>query len=94
MRKLTMSMCASKDYAMGYNQAIDDMPQWTRLEDGLPEEGEEVLVLVDGHRGPSWCNTYQLVAHLFRGKFWEERHPEEPVEGVFAWQDLPDRIFK
>ena len=24
MRKLTMSMCASRDYMLGYNKAVDD----------------------------------------------------------------------
>lgn len=67
---------------------------WILLDDTKPEIGEEVLILIDGHRGPSWCNTYQLVAYLGSdGLFHEERHDVDTVAGVFAWRELPERIF-
>lgn len=51
----------------------------------------EVLVKVDGHRGPLWRNTHLLVAYQDRlGNWWEERHPSrEPLFGVLAWMPLP-----
>lgn len=64
---------------------------WKHITHELPPTGEEVLVLVDGHRGPSWSNTYCLVAYKANnGSFYEERHNEEPVQGVIGWQPLPE----
>lgn len=65
-------------------------PQWTRLQDGLPGPGIEVLVWVDGHRGPAWSNHYALVAYVdVGGRWWEERH-SLPLDGVEAWMPLPE----
>ena len=52
-----------------------------------PEPFEEVVVWIDGHRGPSWRNNHALVAYLDRdGFWWEERHPsQEPLSGVLLW---------
>lgn len=56
----------------------------------LPEPLEEVLVIVDGHRGPSWRNTYPLVAYISESGLWlQERHPEaEPLDGVIKWKRI------
>lgn len=63
----------------------------------MPEIGKEVLVLVDGHRGPSWSNSYFLVAYLYNdGEFYPCESPysaKEPVIGVIAWSELPEKIF-
>ena len=67
------------------------MNSWISIKDQLPKEGEEVLVLVDGHRGPSWCNTYMLVAYMSQThKFWEERHIADDPLAVTHWMPLPD----
>ena len=52
----------------------------------------EVLVWIDGHRGPSWRNNHHLVAYMDRGgNWWEERHPSQyPLDGVIAWMPLPE----
>ena len=64
---------------------------WNDCKKELPETGIEVLVLVDGHRGPAWRNNYALVAYLSMwGDWWEERHSsEESLQGVIKWAHIP-----
>ena len=65
---------------------------WFNLKDKQPGDLEEVLVWIDGHRGPSWRNNYALVAYYENGSFWEERHrSHKPLVGVIKWTyiDLP-----
>lgn len=52
----------------------------------------EVLVSVDGHRGPAWSNRHCLVAYrnVFSGLWFEARHEDEDVIGVTHWMPLPD----
>jgi hypothetical protein len=66
----------------------DLLGTWTPTKDALPEPMEEVLVWIDGHRGPSWRNNHALVAYRDNnGDWWEERHPsKEPLVGVFLWK--------
>jgi hypothetical protein len=61
----------------------------------LPPLSEEVLVQVDGHRGPSWSNTYFLVAYLnsFDKKFYQHDDSKIPVVGVTHWAKLPKKIL-
>lgn len=67
---------------------------WNNIKN-LPEIGNEVLVWVDGHRGPAWGNSYALVAYLnYDGHFYEERHHENgPLAGVIFWKyiEKPNR---
>ena len=64
---------------------------WIPVTERMPPQGDEVLVLVDGHRGPSWSNRYPLVAYrTFSRQWYEERHPDaEPVVGVTHWMPIP-----
>jgi len=64
--------------------------KWNDINKVKPEYGEEVLVVVDGHRGPAWSNTYCQVAYRNEpnGNFYEERHAQ-PVVGVTHWMPLP-----
>lgn len=63
--------------------------KWINIEDELPEDAVEVLVWVNGHRGPSWRNDYALVAYRWNGEFWEERHRSiEPIVGVIKWAKI------
>lgn len=60
--------------------------RWNDLSKKTPPEMDEVLVWIDGHRGPSWRNNYALVAYYSNGNFWEERHKsKEPLVGVIKW---------
>jgi len=66
------------------------MANWINIKQRKPKNGEEVLVVVDGHRGPAWSNTYCQVAYRseYDGNFYEERH-QQPVVGVTHWMPLP-----
>jgi hypothetical protein len=71
------------------------MDEWIKIDDPMasaPPPLTEVLVWIDGHRGPSWRNNHHLVAYQdTHGGWWEERHPsDEPLNGVIAWMPLPD----
>jgi hypothetical protein len=63
---------------------------WKDIKKEKPEVGKEVLVWIDGHRGPSWSNNYALVAYLGEnGEFYEERHPNSPaLVRVKFWQEI------
>jgi hypothetical protein len=70
------------------------LPRWIPVAERLPEPGEEVLVFIDGHRGPAWKNNYSLVAYLGAsvtpGCWLQERHPDaDPIVGVTHWMPLP-----
>ena len=64
--------------------------RWINCSDALPKPMEEVLVWVDGARGPSWRNNHALVAYLsYAGNWFEERHPSiEPLQGVIKWAEI------
>lgn len=62
---------------------------WINIKKKQPKLEEEVLVWVDGHRGPAWSNNYALVAYMSpNGNFYEETSGNEVV-GVTHWQKLP-----
>ena len=62
---------------------------WIDLKDRRPESGVEVLVWVEGKRGPAWRNNHHLVAYMGdNGDFWEERHPSDFPLPVIAWKPL------
>ena len=60
------------------------------MKDSTPDPFEEVLVWVDGHRGPSWRNNHALVAYMdYNGNWREERHPsKEGLVGVIMWTEI------
>ena len=65
--------------------------KWTYLKDGRPPIAEEVLVEVEGHRGPAWRNNHYLVAYLGSdGNFWEERHPSDEPLPVIKWARIEE----
>ena len=65
--------------------------EWIACVDAMPPWDEEVLVWVDGHRGPSWRNNHALVAYLTGfGHFAEERHGGEILIRVTHWMPLPE----
>lgn len=80
--------CSNVTSAMPKAGRID--MQWVSVKDKLPETGVEVLVEVDGHRGPSWRNNHNLVAFLTKSGCWiEERHGWNPLP-VTHWMPLPE----
>lgn len=63
---------------------------WIKFSERMPECYVEVLVYVNGHRGPSWGNNHCLVAYLGITSWWEERHDLHPLIGVTHWRPLPE----
>jgi len=62
---------------------------WINCKEKLPPIGEEVLVWVDGHRGPAWKNNHALVAYRnTNGNWYEERHHDHPLYGVLKWTEI------
>lgn len=61
--------------------------QWFSTDDHLPPIDEEVLLWIEGHRGPAWRNSYALVGYRnWNNKYIQERHPRaEPIVGVVKW---------
>ena len=65
---------------------------WNDCKLSKPEPMTEVLVWIDGHRGPQWKNNHALVAYMnHAGEWHEERHyKREPLAGVIAWTPITD----
>lgn len=66
--------------------------EWLPFPNYHPAPMTEVIVWVDGHRGPAWRNNHHLIAYMdMHGDWWEERHPSsEPLTGVMAWMPAPE----
>ena len=67
--------------------------EWIKCSERMPEPGVEVLVWIDGHRGPAWSNNHALVAYrsAISGHWLQERHERsEPLIGVTHWMPLPE----
>jgi hypothetical protein len=68
------------------------MNDWISTSEQLPEPFQEVLIIVDGHRGPSWRNNFPLVAYRgVYGEWQEERHPGfAPIQNatVLFWHPI------
>lgn len=63
---------------------------WIECKKELPAPMTEVLVWINGHRGPMWRNNHALVAYMTpAGEWFEERHPSrEPLAGVCMWATI------
>lgn len=76
----TLSECA---YEWGYQNGLEAAaPKWISVEERLPEELEDVLVL---SRNGS-C-TWAEVAHLMRNQWWRVGIP---MINVTHWMPLPE----
>jgi hypothetical protein len=58
--------------------------KWIKVTESLPPDDVEVLVWIDGHRGPSYSNSYARVAYRWNGKWWMYGD-REPMVGVVLW---------
>lgn len=69
---------------------VDSAMNWIDINLQLPEPYREVLVWIDGHRGPMWRNNHGLVAYMTPdGRWLQERHKNaEPLIGVTAWAQI------
>ena len=44
LERKTVSQCPTSDYCRGWNDAVDAMPRWVRVDKLMPPYNEEVLV--------------------------------------------------
>lgn len=63
--------------------AVQQMPGWIPIKNGLPEPGEMVLVSCQAKNGRSSVNR----AYMDDQGFW---HGSGSMSGVVAWQRLPE----
>lgn len=54
IEKKTVSQCITADYCRGWNDAVDAMPQWISVEERLPTEPGEVLMVLWGRVCIAW----------------------------------------
>ena len=84
LEKRTVSQCISSDYCKGWNDAIDEMPKWIDVKDGLPEKADWYLVYAENQR-PFVAyfkgKTFPLNNHYHKITHWMPL-PEPPKEGV------------
>lgn len=67
------------------------MSEWISVSKERPNRGEEVLVRIDGHRGPSWSNTSHRVAYWWYDEWVEQGREldDDSLIGVTHWMPLP-----
>jgi hypothetical protein len=68
------------------------MNKWINIKKKKPLPDTEVLVRVDGHRGPSYCNVFCMVAFMWEdGEFHYciEIRGEVVPGTVTHWMPLP-----
>lgn len=59
---------------------------WISVSRALPAPGKEVLVWIDGHRGPCWSNNHARVAYCDSKGIWRcERDDNNEIVGVLYW---------
>ena len=81
-----------KQGEMGYKKGYEDArvkyePKWTKVEDGLPEDGEKVIILV-AH--PYMTNLiYVAIYDEMRGRFYKSGTEDYPKCDVVAWMPIP-----
>ena len=95
MSKIDRSDTAAPAVGAQVDREVRRLAQmWHKCIDRMPEQEDEVLVWIDGHRGPAWRNSHALVAYVdLNGNWCEQRHPAcETLAGVIAWAhiDEPD----
>lgn len=67
------------------------MPEWVRVEDGLPETEDYVLVTVDGKIGnKEYIDGYLLAEYVFGCGWILEEYPQWEDANVTHWMPLPE----
>lgn len=61
---------------------------WNDVRVSSPEPMVEVLVWIDGHRGPQWRNNHALVAYMDYAGEWHEHYTGDPLNDVIAWSPI------
>lgn len=82
--KKTVSQCVSSDYCRGWNDSVDEMPRWISVEEKLPKDYEDVVIIMrDG--ASSW---YRVAYREYGG--WSFGGGRRVNDEVTHWMHLPE----
>ena len=84
IERKTVSQCISSDYCKGWNDAVDAMPGWIRVEEMLPRDGIDVIVYTDRCGG-----NVEYAYYLFKRNAWF-KNCILLVYNVTHWMPLPE----
>ena len=84
LEKKVASQCIISDYCRGWNDAVDAMPRWISVEERLPEDYEDVVIIMrDG--ASSW---YRVAYREYGG--WSFGGGRRVNDEVTHWMPLPE----
>lgn len=82
--KKVVSQCTSSDYCLGWNDAVDAMPRWISVEERLPEDYEDVVIIMR-NGASSW---YRVAYREYGG--WSFGGGRRVTDEVTHWMPLPE----
>ena len=83
LEKKVVSQCISSDYCRGWNDAVDEMPSWISVEERLPEDYEDVVIIMR-NGASSW---YRVAYREYGG--WSFGGGRRVPDEVTHWMPLP-----
>ena len=84
IEKTSATGCADHDYCAGWNDAVDAMPRWISVEERLPKDYEDVVIIMrDG--ASSW---YRVAYREYGG--WSFGGGRRVNDEVTHWMHLPE----
>lgn len=81
LERKTVNQCISSDCCKGWNDAVDAMPKWTSVEERLPEEPGEVMMVLYGRVCIGWYHC--------DGRFESGSGYVWSTENITHWMPLP-----
>ena len=83
LEKKVVSQCISSDYCRGWNDAVDEMPHWISVEERLPEDYEDVVIIMR-NGASSW---YRVAYREYGG--WSFGGGRRVPDEVTHWMPIP-----
>ena len=83
LEKKVVSQCISSDYCQDWNDAVDAMPRWISVEERLPEDYEDVVIIMR-NGASSW---YRVAYREYGG--WSFGGGRRVPDEVTHWMPLP-----
>lgn len=83
LEKKVVSQCISSDYCRGWNDAVDAMPRWISVEERLPEDYEDVVIIMR-NGASSW---YRVAYREYGG--WSFGGGRRVPDEVTHWMPIP-----